>query len=378
LPTHQERILIRGLNWLGDAVMALPALHQLREAHPDAHICMLTHKKLADLWRAPLIDSTIEFDKSDGVFAVAGRIRAQKFTTGVILPLSLQSALELWLAGVPKRYGIAHKGRSFLLTHPVQKCPGIVEIEKRSDADIRRLAANNDRQAEVAIPVESHHVYRYLRLTASLGAEGRPEAPSLPIREDEMEQAQARFDGVVSSVGRPVFGMCPGAEFGAAKRWPADRFIEAGRKLQDQTGCRWILFGGPGDIQACDQIAAALDEQAGGARTTNLAGKTSVRELACLLKACSLLLGNDSGPMHLAAAVGTPVAVPFSSTSAALTGPGLPGDDRHFLLTSTAACSPCFVRRCPIDMRCLNSLEVDRMVAGVLKLHGPSRALAAT
>jgi heptosyltransferase-2 len=374
---HQERIIIRGLNWLGDAVMALPALHQLRAAYPGAHICMLTHKKLADLWSPPLIDSKIEFDKSDSVFSIASRVRAQKFTMGVVLPLSMQSALELLLAGVPKRYGIAHKGRSFLLTHPVKKLPGIAEIEKRSNAEIRRLSAMGERGDEQPIPVESHHVYRYLRLVASLGAAGRPEAPSLSLSEDEIEQVRERFDSEHAAACGPVFGMCPGAEFGAAKRWPTDRFIEAGRRLQEQTGCRWTLFGGPGDIQACDQIAAALDDHAGGARTTNLAGKTTVRELACMLKTCSLLLGNDSGPMHLAAAVGTAVAVPFSSTSAALTGPGLPGDNRHFLLTSTAPCSPCFVRRCPIDMRCLNSLEVDRMVAGVLKLHGSSRTAPA-
>ena len=162
----------------------------------------------------------------------------------------------------------------------------------------------------------------------------------------------------------PVFGLNPGAEYGPAKRWPVERFIAAAQEIQNRTNCIWLIFGGKGDMTLAERINSEL--RTPNSELRSLAGQTSLRELMSLLKLCRVLLTNDSGPMHVAAALGTPVVVPFGSTSPELTGPGLPGDPRHRLLKSDAPCSPCFLRECPIDLRCLNGISVERVVEAMV------------
>jgi heptosyltransferase-2 len=160
-----------------------------------------------------------------------------------------------------------------------------------------------------------------------------------------------------------LLGLCPGAEYGPAKRWPVENFaqavIEVTRRLPN---CAWLLLGSDADRVSCERIA----QQAPDA-VLNLVGKTSLRELLALLKLCRVLLSNDTGPMHAAAALGTPVVVPFGSTSSVLTGPGLPGDPRHRLIQSDVPCSPCFLRECPIDFRCMKSITVAQVADAVVQ-----------
>ena len=163
----------------------------------------------------------------------------------------------------------------------------------------------------------------------------------------------------------PVFGLNPGAEYGSAKRWPAEHFVAAAREVQSRTGCLWVLFGGPGDVALAGEIERSLASNASrrkGARVVNLAGRTTLRQLCAALRACRVVLTNDTGPMHLAAAVGTRVVALFGSTSPELTGPGLPGDPRHRLLRTDVPCRPCFRRECPIDFRCLRGLAPAAVV----------------
>jgi heptosyltransferase-2 len=163
-----------------------------------------------------------------------------------------------------------------------------------------------------------------------------------------------------------MFGLNPGAEYGPAKRWPVERFIAAAREIQKQTNCVWLIFGSKDDKAIAEQIQSAIGNRQSA--IFNFAGRTSLRELIALLKLCRVLLTNDSGPMHVAAALGTPVVAPFGSTSPELTGPGLPGDLRHRLLKSDAPCSPCFLRECPIDLRCMNGISAERVVEAVVEL----------
>jgi heptosyltransferase-2 len=368
---HQERILIRGLNWLGDAVMCLPALTRLREAYPDAHITMFTPRKLADLWAPPLIDSVLVFEKDESLLSVARRLREGRYTTGLVLPMSFRSALELWAAGIPRRVGCDHRGRALLLSHAVQKPAGIAEIKKLSNTEVRRTATLSSSLTAASVPPQSHHIYRYLSLVAALGASAEPVAPNLPVDRDEATETLCRFGVLPSTADSPLFGMAPGGEYGDAKRWPEERFIETACRVHQKTGCRWVLIGAAGEVEACQRISEVVRGRIGEGRIYNLAGRTSLRDLSALFVSCSLVLSNDSGPMHLAAAVGTPVVGLFCSTSAELTGPGLPGDARNRLLSSTAACSPCFLRKCPIDMRCMKSLGVARVVQGIMDLREP-------
>ena len=163
---------------------------------------------------------------------------------------------------------------------------------------------------------------------------------------------------------RPIFGLNPGAEYGPAKRWPVEKFIAAAKEIQQRTNCAWLLFGGKSDAahhqpnRIRNPQSAIRNFQSG---RQNFAPRTDGA-----LKLCRVLLTNDTGPMHVAAALGTPVVVPFGSTSPELTGPGLPGDPRHRLLKSDAPCSPCFLRECPIDFRCMNGISVERVVEAVM------------
>ncbi|MBI3880017.1 MAG: lipopolysaccharide heptosyltransferase II [Verrucomicrobia bacterium] len=359
------RILIRGVNWLGDAVMTTPALLRLREKFPDAHVTLLTPEKLADLWlHHPAVDSVLMFAPEESVWKIGRELRAQAFDLALVLPNSPRSALEVWWGRVPRRVGYAAKWRRFFLTQTVPPRAGAVKMHKRSVGEIRKLVRGGETQnpkPETRNPA-AHHLHQYLHLASALGANPAPLAPRLDVAEPEVERLRQKFG---LDPQRTWLGLNAGAEYGPAKRWPIERFIAAAKEIQRRANCGWILFGGGNDTALTAQIESALRPPPSALR--NLTGQTSLRELCAALKLCRVLLTNDTGPMHVAAAVGTPVVVPFGSTSPELTGPGLPGEARHFLLKSDAPCAPCFLRECPIDFRCMNGLGVERVVAAVLQ-----------
>ncbi len=422
LNSEPRRILIRGVNWLGDAVMTTPALLRLRERFPEAHITLLTPEKLADLWRHhPALDAVVTFGGREGLFSIAQRLRlpaasgsrprsrtgfvaraygalntlwetaagvaSDQFDVALILPNSPRSALEVWLARVPQRIGYARKWRNQFLTRAIPTRSGHVPMVKRSASEIAKLVAAGESRRPASAnnllkqtPVSTgHQVHEYLHLAAALGANPALLAPRLEVTDQEVRQAAVKF-GLADALNGPfVFlGLNPGAEYGPAKRWPADRFIETAAIVQRRVPCRWLVFGGVTDAALAEKIAADIAYEAERPPTSGklppdraavcLAGKTSLRELMALLKLCRVVLTNDTGPMHVAAALGTPVVVPFGSTSPELTAPGLPGDPRHRLLQSNAPCSPCFLRECPVDFRCMKNLGVERVAEAVLQL----------
>jgi ADP-heptose:LPS heptosyltransferase len=376
---HPRRILVRGTNWLGDAVMTTPALLRLREKFPGAHIAILTPEKLRELWtNHPAIDKTISFAAGENIFTVAKKLRAENFDLALVLPNSPRSALEIWFAGIPQRIGYARPWRNFFLTQAVAPRADAVKMRKLSLLEIQRKIATETQSAQRKKSVElcglcdsvatlenlKHQIHEYLHLTAALGTNPEPLAPQLFVTPEEIEAARKKFG--LEKTAQPVFGLNPGAEYGAAKRWPVEKFIAAAKEIQQRTNCTWLLFGGKGDLQLCEQIESEIRNSQFAIH--NLSGQTSLRELMSLLKLCRVLLTNDTGPMHVAAALGTPVVALFGSTSPELTGPGLPGDPRHRLLKSDAPCSPCFLRECPIDFRCMNDITVERVVEAVLSV----------
>ena len=403
-PIHPRRILIRGANWLGDAVMTTPALLRLREKFPQAQLAVLTPDKLAGLWsHHPAVDEVISITPAESPWTVANRIRANSparfrsgppatvepggpfalpvgtrpgtagpaFELALVLPNSPRSALEVFLAGIPQRVGYARPWRNWFLTRAIASRPGAVKMRKRPLAEIRSLTAaesngaGNSVHRVLANPAShTHQIHEYLHLAAALGANPEPLPPQLCVPPGESEAARTKFR--LGAASGPILGLNPGAEYGPAKRWPVAHFIAAAREIHRQVGGVWLLFGGKGDIELTGQIAAAL--QAAGVPLHDLAGRTTLRELMALLPLCRVLLTNDTGPMHVAAALGTPVVVPFGSTSPELTGPGLPGDSQHQLLRSGAPCSPCFLRQCPIDFRCLRGLGAERVMAAVAEV----------
>ena len=372
-----DRILVRGVNWLGDAVMTTPALQRLREALPVAQITLLTQEKLADLWqRHPSLDAVMTFSRGESPWSVARRLRAERFETALVLPNSPRSAVEVWLARIPQRVGYARPWCSWLLTQTLGPRPGKVQMPRRSVSEIKRLI----RFSKAASPLaarglqdrSAHQIHDYLHLAATLGANPAPLLPRLEVTVEELQEAEtAVAQAAVRASCLPprtggipaLLGLNPGAEYGPAKRWPAESFATVAREVSRQIGnCIWLAFGGPGDWQVCSEIARLA-----GNNVLNLAGKTPLWQLMALLKLCRVLLTNDTGPMHVAAALGTPVVVPFGSTSPTLTGPGLPGDNRHQLLTSAAPCAPCFRRTCPIDFRCMRGIRPEQVIGAVLQ-----------
>jgi heptosyltransferase-2 len=353
-----ESILVRSVNWLGDAVMSTPALIRLRQARPGARITLLSPEKLAGLWqRQPFVDEALTFSATETIWQVVRRLREKRFTVGLVFPNSIRSALELRLAGIPHRVGLRRAGRSILLTQAFPPRTSATEMRKRSVGEIRRRIES--KSETTVYPATAHHVHHYLHLAAALGASPEPLAPRIEVSENEMDEVRGKF-GLSPAAGRPWFGLIPGAEYGPAKRWPAERFVEAARALREKTQCRWVIFGGAGDRVLAETIARDI------ARVTeepalNLAGQTTLRELAAALKTCDLVLTNDTGPMHLAAAVGAPVAAVFGSTSPELTGPIFSSHAQ--VVRSHAPCAPCFRRDCPIDLRCLRGIETEQVVA---------------
>lgn len=365
---NRERILIRGVNWLGDAVMSTPALLRLREAKPNAHMTLLTAAKLADLWSShPAIDEVILFTKADGIGNVSKRLRAGKFDTALILPNSFRSACESWMAGIPVRVGFGGNGRRMMLTRVVPHRPANIEMHKRSSAEVLQLVKESPDKPRDRFPASGHHLHNYLHLVSVLGGNPAPAPPKIAVNDTEKVAFQNRFD---LDPSRPTIALNPGAEYGPAKRWPAERFVETALLIQRQTACNWLITGGPGDVPLGERIASEIRAKiSGGAvQMLNLAGKTSLRELCILLSICDVVLTNDTGPMHLAAAVGTSVVVPFGSTSPELTGPGLPGEEKHRLILGQAPCAPCFRRECPIDFRCMLSITPEKVAADLLPL----------
>ncbi len=364
------RLLVRGVNWLGDAVMSTPALMRLREAYPQAHITLVTQAKLVDLWTYhPALDAVECFTPQDTLWQLARRLRQGRFALSLILPNSPRSALESFLARIPQRIGYANGWRRFLLTVPVAQRPDAVPMRKRPLDEIKALTAGNAtaRPCEPILPT-AHHLFQYLTLAGAAGASPDLLAPTIRIADQEVALALARYGIAPSQPGTPLLGLNAGAEYGAAKRWPKERFIAAAQEIQSRTGCRWIVFGGPADVALASEIAACIQAKVSDPKNAvfNVAGKTTLRELCALLKACPVVLTNDTGPMHVAAAVGSTVVVPFGSTSPPLTGPGLPSGERHALLQTDVPCAPCFLRECPIDFRCMESIRVSDVVRAVL------------
>ena len=325
-----QRFLIFGPSWLGDAVMAIPTYRALRRAEPDARITVVARGPVADLYEAvPWVDEVVVYRRPRGVSRLAAytglirRLREVRADTAIILPRSFGSAWTALLSDARRRIGYVASGRSFLLTDPVERSPDLQQ---------------------------THRVHYLQHLLTALGLEPIPEPPSLELSEPALEAAERMLEPL-RAVGRLV-ALNPGANYGSAKQWPEERYAElAGRLLEDpDTGI--VLVGGPGDHSVCDWI----DHSVSDPRMLDLSGRTSVPELAAVLDRCDFAVSNDTGAMHVAAAVDTPIVAIFGPTNPVTTAPY---GDRHVLLRDPVDCSPCLLRECPIDHRCMTGVSVD-------------------
>lgn len=342
-----EPILVRSPNWLGDAIMAIPAILRLHERWPDNPISILCADKLAPLWQMqPAVQNVLQLQSS--LWSTAQSLKKHHFIAAVVLPNSFRTAMEVFTARIPFRMGYAVNARSFLLTHSKPPPHPVKTTAKKSLPEIKRSA--DLIRALTAPDYSQHHIYYYLKLVELADASSVLCAPSL------IPQNIPQSEGV-------LIGFNPGAEYGPAKRWPFENFAATAKQILASPSVKIAIFGGAADATLCDQLARELNSP----RVTSLAGKTTLPELAAHLKSCKLLLTNDTGPMHLAAAVGTPVVALFGSTLSDLTAPGIPGDPAHAILQSSVGCSPCFWRECPIDFRCMRQFNPDQVARIIFK-----------
>ncbi len=317
------RILVRSSNWLGDAAMSVPAIRAIKAGRPDAHVTIAAPAKIAPLWKlVPEVDEILPL-KRKSLFAAARAIRQQPdFDVAILFPNSLRAALEVWLGGVPRRVGYRGHRRSWLLNQIV-------------------------REARKPGPIE-HQSNRYLRIAQECGAEMAA-----------IENRKSKIENIARNEGTKI-ALCPGAEYGPAKRWLPERFAEAASSIAAQQKVQWILFGTANDVDVGKQIAGAL-----GDNCINRIGQTTLDQLIDELRECRLLLTNDTGSMHLAALLDVPTVAVFGSTEPKLTGPL---GDGHVILRHQVECSPCFLRHCPIDFRCMKAVTVPEVVDAVMSI----------
>jgi len=328
------KILVRATNWIGDAVMSLPALRAIRSRYPEAEITVLARPWVASLYEGELApDRVIPLAGAPGLrdlpakFRLARSLRAERFDLAVLFPNSLESAALVYAAGARRRIGYARDGRGPLLTDAIA-LPKAGEIPK-------------------------HERFYYLELLRRAGLiETLPEVAS--IRLDGAVDARRRGAELFSSRGllAPVVGVSPGAAYGSAKRWLPERFAEAARTLAERARGSVAVFGSAAERALCGQVA-----EASGGR--NFAGETTLREFIDMTAACHVYLTNDSGAMHIAAALGVPSVTVFGPTDETATGPSGP---HARLLREPVSCAPCLLRECPIDHRCMTGVTALRVI----------------
>jgi lipopolysaccharide heptosyltransferase II len=316
------RILIRSSNWLGDAVMSVPTVRAFKRGRPDAHITILTPAKLASFWKSVTgVDDIIEIQPAkSGVFSVARSIKSKRiFDAAILFPNSLRSALEVWLGGIPVRVGFRGHNRRKLLTKIMPNWPRLAP--PRAQVDV------------------------FMKLAEKCGA--NIDDPTLRDSLGAWKPDPSANYGVI----------CPGAEYGPAKRWHPERFAECAKQLTERHGLKWVVVGTSKESELCGRVASLIGDES---IAQNLAGKTTLEELAERLISCRILITNDTGTMHLAGLLGTPLVAIFGSTEPALTSPL---GKRNVIVRRHVECSPCFLRKCPIDFRCMNEVTAERVTA---------------
>ncbi len=334
------KLLVRATNWVGDAVMSIPALRLIRRLHPGAEITVLARSGVAELYgRENFTDRVLVYESpgrhtgAAGKLRLAARMRAGRFDCAILLQNAFDAALLAWLARIPRRIGYARDGRGWLLTDAVSP-PRPGEIPR-------------------------HQRYYYLELLRRAGL-----VKTLPECDEIRLQADAARGRLLFQrhglAGDRVVGVSPGAAFGSAKRWLPERFAETARRLAADWSAETAVFGTAAEQDLCAEVAGRI-----GTAARSLAGRTSLAEFIDLAAACQAFVTNDSGAMHIASAVGTPTVAVFGPTDWEATGPSAA---RARIVRTPVECSPCRYRECPIDHRCMTRVETETVCGEARRL----------
>jgi heptosyltransferase II len=318
-----KRILVKEVNWLGDAVMTLPALRAIKARFPGSRMSVLTKGNIADLYSCePAVDEVLPYGGGFVPFLrLVARLRREKFDVAFMFPRSFRASLAPFVSRIPRRVGFAGDARRPVLTDAVERT--------------ERLMTN-------------HRVAYYLELLRPFGDVPAATAPEI------VPPAEAKAWAAEHLPGDAWAGLNPGATYGKAKQWYPERFVEVGKRLASR-GFKVAVVGGPAEAALGAKIADEI-----GPAATSFSGKTTLPRLAALIARCAVFVTNDTGPMHVAAAVGTPVVAIFGPTDPRTTRPF---GKKHTIVQHKVECSPCLLRECPIDHPCMRDLPVEQVWA---------------
>jgi heptosyltransferase-2 len=332
-----KRVVVRGTNWVGDAVMTVPALRELRRILPDAHLTLVSRPGAAEIFaEADFVDDVLVYDRA-GAGSVWNQVREwkqRKFDLAILFQNAFEAALLAFLARVPMRigYDVEHRGK--LLTHSI---PSPTWKDER------------------------HESFYYLNIVSELerllhGSSTQPEEPrfTLEVSAARREEAKVMLREHGVRPGAPLVLLCPGSINSRAKRWPAERYAALADRF-DAAGATVVLIGSAGEMDVSDQVRRQMQSQ-----PIVLTGKTTISDAMAIISVADVLVTNDTGPAHIGAAVGTPTLVIFGPTNPLTTYPFGPHGKtiRH-----PPECAPCMLRDCPIDHRCMTAITPDEVFA---------------
>ena len=341
LPARYSNILVRATNWLGDAVMSLPALRTIRCAFGDARITIVAKPWVADLYaRERLADHILPYsargfrDKMRFAFS----LRQSGFDCAILLQNAFEAAAMASVARIPNIIGYNRDGRGFLMSQSIA-------VPKPGE-------------------IPPHERFYYLELLRRAGIiEGLPASDAIRLESAPEARTSGRALFAELGIREPAIGVSPGAAFGTAKQWLPERFAEAAADVAANRAASVVLFGSAAERALCDGVASAITAR--GVAVRNLAGETALAQFIDLAAACVVFLTNDSGAMHVASALGVPVVAVFGSTDENATAPASP---LARIIKEPVECSPCLLRECPIDHRCMTGVPATRVTQAALDL----------
>jgi len=326
-PAGIDKILIRGTNWIGDAIMTIPAMNSIRATYPGAHIAVLVKPWVADIYRLfsaadEVIPYEQKYDNAPGVLRLAQLLKKRKFAAAILLQNAIEAAIMSWAARIPIRAGYNSDGRGILLTHSVKRSPEILKL---------------------------HQTDYYLEMVKALGCVAVSKEMHLETKISPAD-AQSILQQHIPGEKKEIVGIAPGATYGPAKRWFPARFAYVADKIA-ALGFRIILLGGKSDRDTAEEVRGLAN-----ADLINLAGKTDLKEAAHLISQCRLMLSNDSGLMHIAGALNIPTIALFGSTNPVTTSPV---GSKSVVIRREVPCSPCLKETCPTDFRCMELISAE-------------------
>ncbi len=367
-----DRIIVRGANWIGDAVMTLPALERLRASFPRSHVALLATPLTAGLFdSSPFVDEVVEYRRrEEGVSAFWGAVRlmrARRFDLAALFQNAFEAALLAALGGARVRIGFAAQGRGPLLTHRLRRVPqsGGQPLTHK----LGRVPQSGGR----------HQIHDYLDVVAecervclgvnpesrisNLESQVSTPLPSLTASPAQRQAAESllRRAGAGSN-SRPLVALNAGATNSRAKRWPEDRFAALADRLIESLGSRIVFIGAASERDCAERIIRRMKRRG----AVNLAGETGMAELIGALDACDLLISNDTGPAHVAAALGRPTLTIFGPTNEFETAPQ--GPRAAVIRAEGVECARCMLRDCPIDHRCMTRVSPADVFERALEL----------